>query len=252
MYEIQLYGRRILYFKYAPPLTNLDDTSSDELPNPPFKGAAPYQRSVYYYWWAFLRENQNYIDCCEANGVGPLATLYRDFGDIRDDNFMRWWADTGRNLFCEPIDRKIEIISGDQIGPQYFDNVNLSVPITGDLDRTLAEIRKLLSPIYRKSRLHSGNISHAKYQVFSKPVLTSLHNHLMVYQAQKQFPRSSKMELAQIALSKGALINSDETGLDLNIERNINRYLTQAKTIIANVALGRFPDNGPRGQPDRL
>lgn len=40
MYEKQLYGRKVLYFQYAPPMTQLDDCSDDALdnrPNPPIQ-----------------------------------------------------------------------------------------------------------------------------------------------------------------------------------------------------------------------
>lgn len=38
MYEKMLYRRRILYFRYAPPVTALDDTSTRDT-QPPFEGA---------------------------------------------------------------------------------------------------------------------------------------------------------------------------------------------------------------------
>ncbi len=45
------------------------------------------QRSPYYWWWAFLRLNEDYVKCCELGGKGKLANLYKDFGDVRSDDF---------------------------------------------------------------------------------------------------------------------------------------------------------------------
>ena len=68
MYEKRLFNRRVLRFLYAPPFTKLDDVSEDEKPQAPYRDAPYYMRSVYYYWWAFLRENNEYIGCCNNGG----------------------------------------------------------------------------------------------------------------------------------------------------------------------------------------
>ena len=50
------------------------------------------QRSPYYWWWAYLRRNQDYLDCCANDGQGALAQLYADFGDVRSDDCRSWWG----------------------------------------------------------------------------------------------------------------------------------------------------------------
>jgi len=67
----------------------------------PFAEAKSWQCSVYYFWWRFLREHQGYRDCCEKGGEGAYADLYRDFGDIRGNDFRSWWKNIGRHLFSE-------------------------------------------------------------------------------------------------------------------------------------------------------
>ena len=70
--------------------------------------SAPIQRNLekspYYWWWAYLRENKQYLDCCENGGTGELAVLYKDFGDVRSDDFKAWWGgklQKGVYLFAE-------------------------------------------------------------------------------------------------------------------------------------------------------
>jgi len=46
MFEKMLYGGKSLYFRYAPPLTDLDEISEGELPNAPYKSAPKHERSV--------------------------------------------------------------------------------------------------------------------------------------------------------------------------------------------------------------
>lgn len=109
MYEKMLHGRRILHFRFAPPVTNLDDTSTRDT-QPPFDGAPGYMWSVYYYWWAFLRLSKPYKECCENGGAGELSDLYTYFGDVRDDDFMHWWKSGGH-----PQGSKNRIHSGRKI-----------------------------------------------------------------------------------------------------------------------------------------
>ena len=71
------------------------------------------KRSPYYWWWQFLRRNQEYLECCERGGKGKHAQLYKDFGDVRDDDFHKWWTkdERGPNLFAE-ASRPIPQIQG--------------------------------------------------------------------------------------------------------------------------------------------
>lgn len=90
------------YFQYAPPSLGHREASSNKRPAKPFAEAAGWQCSVYYYWWKFLRLSEGYKKNYEAGGEGLCAKVYRDFGDVRDDDFQAWWLTIGRELFREP------------------------------------------------------------------------------------------------------------------------------------------------------
>ena len=245
MYEKQLLNRKVRYFRYAPPMTRLDDTTDDDRPKPPFSDAPLYMCSVYYYWWAFLKLNEDYIQTCEAAGTGPCAELYADFGDVRSDNFLQWWIDTGRDLFAEPADDDIAVITNaDQLNSDN-NRVVLSIPVTGDMDRTLAELRKLLQPIYQKHRTNQTRKSQAKYQPHTKPVLSSLHKQLMLWKARQSNPKATLPELAEILNWPVSEKDPDTTSdYDRSTGSAVSRSLALAKMIVTNVGLGRFPDNG--------
>ena len=71
---------------------------------PTFSSSKSYvERSVYYWWYEHLRRNTDYLRCCANNGSGKLASLYKDFGDVRDGNFKQWWMENNRGayLFAE-------------------------------------------------------------------------------------------------------------------------------------------------------
>lgn len=250
MFEKMLYGGKSLYFRYAPPLTDLDAISDDELPNAPYVGAPKHKRSVYFYWWAFLRENEDYMACCDAGGSGATQKLYADFGDVRGDSFMDWWRAGGRLLFCEPPEAPITTYLSPPTDPIAQDRVLLSVPVTGDLERTMAEMRKILREAFeyeRRRRIREESavdaFSRANYPVFKKPVLTALHERLVAHRARKENPNASLYEIGKITgvAQRTAGVEGDAEHKNI-VGASVSRSLKEAKALIYNVGSGRFPD----------
>lgn len=244
VYEKKLMSRRPMRFRYAPPLTGLDDYSADELPKVPFKGAKPYQRSVYYYWWLFLKEHDGYRACCEAAGEGDFAKLYADFGDIRGDDFMAWWKRTGRSLFCEPDSEPILVDTGGGLGPSDDTRLVVSLPLNRDFDELLADLRQMLMPLRKQVPL-TPSTGQARYPVSAKPVLSSLHQHHQLWTLRKQHPDVPLHELADMAGIEPS--GEDERGVDVKQVKasTASRYLKQARCIIDYVGKGYFPITKP-------
>ena len=240
MFTKRLLSKDILYFRYAPPLTRLDDATDDDLPNPPFHNAPPHMRSVFYYWWSFLRESEDYIATCDNGGTGKLADLHKDFGDIRDDKFFDWWRRTGRNIFCEPVDRQIKVITSDRI-EHDSDKVVLSISVTGDMGRILAELKSLLNDSFREVRQSSYRDSHARYPVHTKPVLTSLHLMLELLKAKKSNPSGSLLDWGK-AINLGLISGKTDADVLASERSAISRYIRKAEKLMINVEQGRFPD----------
>ena len=230
MYEKRLFNRRVLRFLYAPPFTKLDDVSEDDKPKAPYRDAPYYMRSVYYYWWAFLRENDEYIACCESGGKGEHAKLYQDFGDVREDDFFKWWRQKGRMLFCERDTEGIQVFLSRDSAIDKPNHVLMSVPIKRDMEHLVAEFKQLIKPLYQRQR-RDDTVSTALYPVHARPVIAALHIRLKIYQARKTYPRGT-MTLSQV----GALVGV--AGNDIAI----SRYYKEAQRLVRNVVSGRFPD----------
>jgi hypothetical protein len=238
MYEKQLIGRRPLYFRYAPPLTDLDSYTADELPKLPFKGALPHQRSVYHYWWLFLKEHEGYRVCCESGGIGEYAALYADFGDVRDDDFMKWWKRGGRLLFSIPQDDPIHVYPSADFKLNDENRVVVSLPVDRDVDELLAELKALLKPLRKQVSVRESD-KRAKYEPATRPVLHSLHQHWQVYRLQKQKP---DMKLHEIGDEIGIIVD-EKDGADPKAVKaaTVSRYLKQANTLIEYAGKGIFP-----------
>ena len=250
MYEKMLHGRRILCFRYAPPVTDLDDTSArDTQPND--KNDPGYMWSVYYYWWAFLRLSKAYKECCERGGTGDLADLYTYFGDVRGDDFMRWWTKgghpqgskyrmhTGRKIFSHGIRFPIREINDPLLEKEKIaDRVVLSIPVSGDLSRLTAEFQRLMRPVVAEHiRAHSEPKGEALFEVTSKnPSLKSLHKILKARQIEDENPKLTRLQLAE------KLGITEKVESDVAAYNALTRLLKKAELLIRNVERGRFPD----------
>ena len=257
MYEKMLYGRRVLYFRYAPPVTDLDDTSARDT-QPPYHDAPGYMWSVYYYWWAFLRLSERYKECCESGGKGEMAHLYNYFGDVRGDDFMRWWTKgghtresklrihTGRRLFSQGVRYPIREINDPMLDKELAtDRIVLSIPVGTDLKKMTAEFQQLMRPIVQdRIREYGEKNVEALFEITSKnPSLKSLHKSLTAWEAKQKHPDLKPYKLAKkIGITETITGDEDDLTHKMAVSVEHKRRLDKAKLLIRNVERGRFPD----------
>jgi hypothetical protein len=269
MFTKALVGGKELKFMYAPPQTDLDLRKGPDgklreqkrLPQASRVRTDKFRRSVYYYWWAFLRLNEDYIETCNANGQGLHAELYRDFGDVRDgvrptynndgDHFKAWWVERGAFLFAEPNDVEKPRLLSDGSKYDLQSEVAVVVPFTNDFTQTISELQRLLETKYDEFYEARGSSSFALYTVANGHTLPALEFSLQLKIAeakyQKVFDRKAKLsELAVIASNPDAYqydkaieVNDD----DARLRSAARAARDRANIWIKNVVLGRFPDN---------
>ena len=243
---------RRLHFAYAWPLKNKPRDGKERVV-PPFPNAKPWQCSVYYYWWEYLRRHKGYQATCDAGGMGDFAELYGDFGDVHSTDFWTWWR--GHNhIFAEPPVRQVRKAEAHEVSDKT--TVILSVPLDTRLSLTTAQFRRLIEPMLIEHN-RSKSLSGAKYPVETKPYLPTLHEHLMVWDARQA---DANIKDADIADSVGLRINhvvdgetiASRKSLQLgfkDIERvlerrkklSVQRHLRIAEQYIHYTSKGRFP-----------
>lgn len=254
-------GKR--FFVYAPPLKGVRP-SKRKPPNPPYKGAPAWKCSVYYYWWEYLRRHEGYRQCCLKGGKGKYAKLYSDFGNVHaHDDFWRWWSKEAHSeLFCEPTARKIRVLDeNSRFEPTLSaDTLTLELPLEVRTAYLIARIRTVLKEHEAQAKA-AKRVSRARYPVATKPVLTSLHQHLTVYDAYKANPKLKLYELYDMVERDAGLYVSERVDgetvaelrkLDLPYndvlrvvrQRKANlvrRHIRIAEQYIAAVGRGVFP-----------
>lgn len=67
------------------------------------------EKSLYGWWWRFLKESPEYPPKGKDRRNGPIASLYRDFGELGSD-FEVWWQRKGRKVFGELAGTAVEVL----------------------------------------------------------------------------------------------------------------------------------------------
>lgn len=235
-------AKELLYFRHAPPilarLVYLTDYP-DKHPKLPYKGAKGWHCSVYYFWWAFLKENADFRSGRYRGTNTPEGRVAEDFREVGTMNFPNWWLSFGRYLFAEPKGEGIRL----EVPPVDPDalrgRVLLSVPFNGDLDRTLSEIRNLLSATFKSQGLTVAP-SRAAYPVSLTTPLHALYRRYQVWCARRDHPEKTLHEIGLIAglIPSGPLESFD---VRRSFTATVSRYFKEASCIVEHVGRGLFP-----------
>lgn len=213
-----------------------------------------YKNSVYYLWWEFLRRNKDYQKCCQNGGRGKLSNLYKDFGDVYQQDFKTWWSDSGRGarLFAEKVvDFNVAVItSSEQI---HIDELMMNVQIPLNLPKRfiLKEINKLLKKYHQGRRgVRTNRFSTAMYPVTGHVDIAALQKYLLVYDTKASNPNLKLWQLAQkCRLSKlehrirgdGSETDSEITDKRRLLASAADKILRKASKIIEGTSSGKFP-----------
>lgn len=218
------------------------------------------QRSPYYWWWAFLRLNEDYIQCCELGGEGNLAALYKDFGDVRGESFKEWWKEKGVALFAEkPLPQNLTKLTNKvEWDETWVDSVMVvAVPMDMSKRYIYSEFIKLIKKHHTAKRGRTAQEwakSTAKYPINRNHTIDNLRTTFAVYEAyvaNSKLPKAQKLTVWQLGdklrVVKSAEKSKNEIEERSEIERrnilaaSVSRYVKQAKEIIAATAQGIFP-----------
>ena len=239
-------------FKHAAPQFSAAPRLS-KAQTPPYQGAPGWKCSVFYYWWLYLRYNQDYRDTCANRGVGPCAALYSDFGDIFRRTFRAWWIEHDY-LFTEPTAAALTRDNHNFGADAEIVDMQIDISLGSEaVERSLKQLHtQLLFPervaLYRSA---------AVYPVARRPVLTNLHRHLTVYKLRKRCPDMPDEDIADrvglhaaehangISRSYLQRLGHSTREIDLELRRAkrkaVQHDLRCARVLIDGVGRGEFP-----------
>jgi hypothetical protein len=159
------------------------------------KPKSAWESSVYYWWWAYLRQNERYLECCESGGKGELAGLFAKFGDVRGNDFRSWWKEPvegierGAYLFAEPATNSIRALEEGEKAPPRAEALTLTLPL--NLPKKLLEQRfsEFLNTHHKGKRgVQLAKSSNAICKVKGQPNVPALALGLKIYEMRKSTP----------------------------------------------------------------
>jgi len=212
-----------------------------------------WTKSVYFWWFEYLRRNEAYKKTCLSKGKGKLANLYADFGDVLDIDFRAWWKTDQRGavLFSEPIVKDtLEVINLSDI-PSITnkDIIYIKVPLNLSKRFLKAKFYGVLKKLHQGKRgIRQARQSKAKYIVIGQPNIEALKKTLKVYDYHLENPQLKLWEIGRdlkLSLADNPLkTDSPKIAYDKRnrLSASVSRYLRKAKRMIENTSKGRFPD----------
>ena len=222
------------------------------------KSLSYQQRSPYYWWWACLRRNEEYLKCCDKKGKTKLSGIYKDFGDVRDDDFKVWWDAKGVALFGEKPSTVVlkELSNKDEWDDSWTNEqvMVVSIPMTfskRDITRYFGALLKKRHTA-KRGRTTTKNIkSTSTYPLSRSFSIESMRIALNIYDTYKAAKKAGeKMTLWQIGnklkVVRSCVINPADTPATITDKQNtlaatVKRYLNQAEAAIKNSATDSFP-----------
>jgi hypothetical protein len=222
------------------------------------------QRSPYYWWWAYLRRNDEYLATCTNNGEGKLAQLYEGFGDVRSDDFRSWWGGSfqrGTYLFGEqmPEFRLLHIKSEPDLTLDLHQREGVELLAVNmhigrrQLQRDFANFLSKIHVSQQGRPSMQAEDSTARYPLHRNYTVDNLKRMLSAYDvwlANSRLPADKQLKQWQLGESIKLVPDAMTTTNDLNYrdKRNVmsvtfNKFVKKAKLIIANTAKGQFPNS---------
>ncbi len=228
-----------------------NDPVGKNLDEPPIKSEPRYTASIFYYWWRFLRLNDDYKACVESGGQGPMEDLFSDFGDIYATDFLTWWRGPetgpwkggGKRLFTYKFETTatLAMVKGPTSQLVNEKEIALIVPLNGKTPNLLSEIKtKIRDEIQIFKDTHPEYAP--KYTPLERYTINSLHNRALIYEAIASLPKGAGHLDAYRKIHKRLAIKPDSLQLEYQQHKFMSEGNIAAKALIKNVGHGRFPD----------
>jgi hypothetical protein len=225
-------------------------------------GAA--KRSLYFWWWRYLRLSSDYWWLCKQSGKTfdrDFAKTYKDFGDVFSVDFEKWWTTRGTQLFSYSVAPPQIILFDPRIWLRNIDsNIYKLALIPNYLTKSeiLEQFRHALKDhqptplpthikaqgqIISRNGLNKEAIINSHRAWCLNDALSREFSRGRLKKSQKytQYWIGKKLNLEPTADKKFSTQKNIDSNRYLATRVKVSRYLSKANNIISNVEVNRFP-----------
>jgi hypothetical protein len=209
------------------------------------------EQSLYGAWWAYLKASPDYPPRGPDSHSGPIAELYKDFGEL-GSSFADWWRRRGRDLFKETeMVPHIELCAYDtEHGPQEHPAyVVLKIPLTISREAILDQFNQVMKRVHPGNKLLRHSYSTAQRKIYPRPRYhrSTYMKLLEVWQAKQERPEAAWWDIGEHLNISPALnvTDGDDDSAIADKHRDLgtitrNMY-EQAEELMFNALRGEFP-----------
>ena len=210
------------------------------------------KNSYYYWWWRFLGESDEYRRAETGSKKEPYASLFRDFGRIRNNSFEYWWQARGRDIFSEPVAiPKVREMENMELASDEMpdDFLYIEIPLKIRKQTILRQINKLLDKKHDGRELNLLKLSKARRKLYAKQRIrfTTFEPIMAVWQARKANPEKTWWEIgSDLKLNRAYEATERDDENDIKHKQRmmtliVQRLYRKAQALIKFAALGDFP-----------
>ena len=220
--------------------------------------ASLWQRSVYYWWWEYLRRNYSYRRVCEKEGrvTNSISKrVYADFGNVHNVSFYEWWSKDRRGveLFANPRHHAtVEVLQPGSVVSSDERLIAISLPLTLPKRFLKKKVDSILEALHPSKRgVQYAKQSQAKYLYRAQPNIASLRSTLAVYDAitlaKGEEKKSPYWQIAvDLKLAASSHPHADDspsvlTAKKVVLSATVGRMYKRSLKMIDNAGKGVFP-----------
>lgn len=219
--------------------------------------ARDVEDGIYYWWWEYLRLSPAFWFARETGHslIDPqMAKTYELAGNLKTNNFRRWWDETGVDVFPESKrPPKVIVLDIENLHEHRFKGkaIYLEVPLTITKKTIFKKIREILSEVHEGVHLDVTKNSNAIFKLHTKKYrlrVIELEHWVLLYRS--LYPSIRAWRIGdRLRLAPHLRVRNVERKDDYEVQSRFNRltsltgrYLYKARYTLAHVERGSFPN----------
>lgn len=219
--------------------------------------ARDVEDGIYYWWWEYLRLSPAFWFARETGRslVDPqMAKTYELAGNLKSNNFRRWWDETGADIFPESRrPPKVKALDLENLHQHRFKEkaVYLEIPLTITKKTIFKKVKEILNELHEGPKLDVTKGANAIFKLHTKKYrlrVIELEHWVLLYNS--LFPSIKAWRIGdRLQIAPHLRVRNVERKDDYEVNNRFHkltsltgRYLYKARYTLAHVERMSFPN----------